>query len=240
MREILSLFWRMVLDSLFPAFCLGCKIEGVFLCEDCLGAVPRLKSDVDSRADRLAGASVGAHFLDGVIAGSKFEEGGLLQRAIHGFKYDFLEELASPLGQFLFEAFEEFLCDFLQKYPDRKLVLCPLPLHQRRLSWRGFNQAELLCLAVMQRLRSAGFENVEMALVLQRVHFSRPQMELDREQRLENMKSAFKVVGEVDPMSVIVLVDDIATTLSTLENAALVLKAAGVREVYGLVLARVF
>lgn len=246
MRQLLEVIWRVVLDGLFPAFCLGCKIEGTFLCRECFKLLPALEAAVCAWCYRLGdfGATcttckVLHPGLDGLVAASKFEEHALLQRAIHALKYDFVEELQLPLGKFLFEAF----LPLVQRFPEKNFVLCPLPLHDKRQRWRGFNQAELLCFVVIRELQEAGYWNVEMCQLLRRVHFSRPQMELHREERLVNMRDAFEVRADVTGSatdSIVVLVDDIATTLSTLNSAALTLKKAGVQEVYGLVLARVF
>ena len=265
MKRFFLRVWRIILDGVFPAFCIGCKVEGVFLCEECLKMVPRLRGQVcpwcyrksefgavcencvvgggGVRGDDSARVAAGGRFLDGVLVGSAFEEHSLLQKAIHQLKYEFVKDLAEPLGQFLTETF----LAMVEKNPQQKFILCPLPLHHKRLRWRGFNQAELLCAVAVKWLHQAGYLNVEVQQLLTRVHFSRPQMELTREERTLNMKEAFvglvELVGlhsTASTNTTVVLVDDIATTLSTLENAASALKLAGVREVYSLVLARVF
>lgn len=178
-------------------------------------------------------------YLDGLLAACRFEEHSLLQKAIHTLKYEFVRELADPLGELLSEVF----LSVAEEYPAEPFILCPLPLHSRRERWRGFNQSELLCFAAVQKLNRRGFWNVRMQQLLERVHFTRPQMELSREQRQLNIEGAFRAnVPSLTAVtaSTVILVDDIATTLSTLENAAKSLKQAGVERVRGLVLARVF
>lgn len=244
--------WRVFLDGLFPAYCLGCKAEGKFMCTGCLKTLPRLKSQMcpwcyaPDRAGRSCGACLDGgktgydnHFLDGLMVGTRFEEHSLLQRAIHQLKYDFTVELSEPLGRFLYETF----LDLIREAPENHYLLCPLPLHPDREKWRGFNQAELLCSTILRRAGEAGFSNIIQANFLERVHFSKPQMELGREQRLVNVRDAFRIrEGDASAHKnvTVVLVDDIATTLSTLNHAAAPLKKAGFERVYGLVLARVF
>lgn len=236
---------RFILDSIFPAYCLGCKREGDFLCTDCRKALPRLQKQVCPWCYKPAefGKTCPAcanddRFLDGVIAAGKFEEKSLLQKAIHQLKYDFVEELAQPLGEILFDAAR----GLVKKNPQKKFVLCPLPLHIKRHKWRGFNQAELLSNTVILRLHREGHWNAETGQFLKRVHFLKPQMELKREERMKNMMKAFEAQGPLERSdeATIVVIDDIATTLSTLNSAARALKKAGWKEVYGLVLARVF
>lgn len=258
MRLFFQKIWRVLLDGLFPAYCLGCKAEGEFLCSGCFKTLPRLQIQTcplcytPSESGRMCDtcrngifAASGGVFLDGLLAGSQFEEHSLLQRSIHQLKYDFVEELSEPLGLFLYETFRGLAL----KAPADTLVVCPLPLHPDRRRWRGFNQAELLCSAVVRHAHEAGFSNVVRADLLERIHFSTPQMELTREERIVNVRNAFRVLtggtteGDVAgryPDATILLVDDIATTLSTLNSAAAPLKEAGFERVYGLVLARVY
>jgi len=235
-----------LLDSFFPAYCLGCKGEGGFLCERCFEKFVRIEEQgcpwcyTPRRGGACCLNCVNKGFLDGVIVGRRFEEGSLLQKAIHQLKYDFVEELALPLGKFLAESLKEGLAgESLEPF-----VLCPLPLHPQRYRWRGFNQSELLCREVARR------DGLEYKNLVKRVHFSRPQMELSREERLKNVEAAFEVLrfdsedsshlSRIPLEKTVLLVDDIATTLSTLNNAAKALKKAGYKRVYGLVLARVF
>lgn len=259
MHQIFKKLWQTVLDSLFPAYCIGCRAEGNFLCSCCTINIPRLAGQVCPWCYEPNGSGMvcpncvgGEHFLDGVLASSRFEEHSLLQRAIHQLKYDFIEDLKTPLGEILFETLKEFA----RAHSNETLLLCPLPLHPQRHRWRGFNQAELFCSSLIRLLHSHGFNYCKTLPLLQRLNFSRPQMELTREERLTNVADVFaldakytdassgKLAASKDfvnlTQSSVVLVDDIATTLSTLNNAAKPLKNAGFQRVYGLVLARVF
>ncbi len=254
MRVFWKKVWNVILDGLFPAYCLGCRNEGCFLCDVCqksLSLPGEQTCPLCYGANMDGGVCPGCRnghdvtnqrFLDGLIAASRFEEHSLLQKAVHTLKYDFVRDLAEPLGKLLADVF----LPFAQKNPKEFLIFCPMPLHPKRERWRGFNQSLLLCSFAVEELQRAGIRNVEMREMLQRVHFSRPQMELTRAERLKNIDGAFALKPDACsiPMRVtsgiIVLVDDVATTLSTLESAAKTLKQAGCKRVCGLVLARVF
>src|SRR5581483_7045621 len=119
------------------------------------------------------------------------------------------------------------------KFLKAQPVLVPIPLHGSKLHKRGYNHAALLAnyLAIELHLQS-----VEL---LTRTKPTLSQYGLNRVQRLENIKGAFalkKVHIEV-PRSVL-LVDDIVTTGATFSEAAKVLKRGGVKQVFGIALAR--
>ncbi|MDD5606052.1 MAG: hypothetical protein PHR51_01880 [Patescibacteria group bacterium] len=104
-------------------------------------------------------------------------------------------------------------------------MIVPVPLHPRRLVMRGYNQAELL----------ASYLG-DVHNVLKRTRRTLSQTGLSRARRVANVASAFVCVRPV--ASEIVLVDDVATTGATLNECAKVLKDAGARRVWGLVVAR--
>lgn len=153
---------------------------------------------------------------------------GQLMRAIHGFKYEGKAHLADVLGPLLASFAEAWL-------PARfGMVVMPVPLHPRRLRERGFNQSLLLARHAAARL------NAEVDfLSLRRMRDTKPQMELKVDQRRRNVRRAFVMLGS-KPWTdkTVILVDDVATTGSTLHECARVLKKAGCKQVYGLVLAR--
>lgn len=231
----LQAFWRFMLEMIFPAFCLGCGREGDFLCLKCLTKFDRLREQVCPLCyDKNLTGSVcdicKVHcpdfFLDGLMAFSRYEDKSLLARAIHLLKYDFVRDLAAPLAGLLAGLFTEFpiLRDF---------VVCPVPLHKKRLRWRGFNQAELMaeCIKVKTGL--------PVKQLLERTQFSKPQMELEKVARGKNVANAFRTLDvEIPPY--VLLLDDVATTLSTLNACAKALKQAGAARVFGIVLARVY
>jgi ComF family protein len=104
----------------------------------------------------------------------------------------------------------------------REYLLVPVPLHPARRAWRGFDQALLLARDASERW------GVPVTEALVRTRDQEPQARLDPERRRANMKGAFRVAR---PAAVagrpILLVDDVATTGSTLLEAAEALEGAG-------------
>ena len=112
-------------------------------------------------------------------------------------------------------------------------MIIPVPLHRRRLRWRGFNQAELLAAALDLQIP------LEPA-ILKRKRYTKPQVSMrDRRARKENLRDAFVVTdARAVRGKTILLVDDVITTGSTLAYCAAALKHAGAQHVYCLVVAR--
>jgi len=156
---------------------------------------------------------------------------GRLRELILSYKFEARLDLGVQLQECLLGAFERGAAMF----PELKAcdVLVPVPLHPRRLTWRGFNQSrELLRLVATRR----NLPICQEALV--RVRRTVPQMELDRSERAENIRGAFAARPEALKGRTALLVDDIMTTGSTLEECARMLLGAGAAQVHVLVLAR--
>ncbi len=116
--------------------------------------------------------------------------------------------------------------------------LLPLPLSAERLAWRGFNQAWELTRALQRQ--SACRAIVDASLLL-RIRHTRPQSELQRSARMDNLKGAFAV----EPLRAdelrgrrVVLVDDVMTSGASLLTAASVLRQAGASHISAVVLTR--
>lgn len=117
-------------------------------------------------------------------------------------------------------------------WPEYDAVL-PVPLHPTRLRERRFNQV-LLLLAQMPQ-----YDLPVQSEWLLRVRNTLPQAELSAKQRRENVKNAFAVAPGIKlDNQRILLVDDVASTGSTLHECAKACKDAGAEIVDAAVVAR--
>ncbi|HEY7288192.1 MAG TPA: ComF family protein [Vicinamibacterales bacterium] len=148
---------------------------------------------------------------------------GALAAIIHALKYDARRSLARQLGDRMRARGAEVLRE--------AACVVPVPLHPSRRRQRGFNQAADLA-------RHVGLPVVH---ALRRVRATTTQTHLSATERRLNLKTAFVASRAADSLtgSTVVLIDDVSTTGATLEECALTLKAAGVREVRALTAARV-
>lgn len=113
--------------------------------------------------------------------------------------------------------------------------IIPVPLHFKRLQYRGFNQATLLA-----RLFFPDNKKSLLIDVLQRVRHTNPQAGLDGIVRRKNLRHAFAVrnAEQIQGRN-LVLVDDVFTTGTTVSECSRVLLAAGAKTVHVVTLARV-
>lgn len=154
---------------------------------------------------------------------------GPLRQAIHLLKYRGKLSLQQPLLQLAMAHFE---AHFPAVHFD---AIVPIPLHQRRLMHREFNQAALLARGLARSLAVPVREEV-----LRRTRWTRPQVELSGNERQANVRQAFTVdSASTIQGKIVLLVDDVFTTGATLSEAARALKASGARQVDVFALARV-
>jgi ComF family protein len=157
---------------------------------------------------------------------------GGMREAIHALKYRGRTAVAPPLAELLAEAGGPLLPEGAPPAVD---ALIPVPLHPARLAERGFNQAELLAGACARR-----WERPLLRRALARIRATRPQTELDADDRRRNVAGAFAVVRAREVAGRrILLVDDVLTTGATARDAARALRQAGAAGVGVLTLARV-
>ncbi|MFZ1684643.1 MAG: ComF family protein, partial [Candidatus Zixiibacteriota bacterium] len=223
-----------------PLICLSCKTEGSLLCPQCTRNLPR-KTDlhcphcqaVTTPYGALCHACRGETPLDGVFAASPFRD-KLISDIIHTYKYHFAQNLALPLGTFLTESLRRTPLPI----PD---IILPVPLHHWREQWRGFNQSEHLARIVADTI-APGIPLMPISNPLIRKHFTLPQSrQKNKKARKENLANAFAITPDTPTHFFqgkrIWLVDDVATTGSTLTACATLLKQHGATEVYGITLA---
>jgi ComF family protein len=101
---------------------------------------------------------------------------------------------------------------------------------------RGFNQADLVAKCMVDELPGVS-RKVE---IMERVRETKPMYGLKKQERLANIKGAFKIINSPTDLlgQRIILVDDVWTTGATMKECTKMLKQAGAKEVWGLALAR--
>lgn len=223
---------------LFPPRCAGCQRVGAWLCSQCRARVEFIRPPVCVRCGRsIAEAVLGPVSstqlcpvcqstplqIDGIRSLAYFE--GPLRKTIHHFKYNNLPGLATPLGEILSQGWQ------VTRPPGEFIV--PVPLHPNRLRERGYNQAALLARQLGER---CGLPVLEGALL--RVRETAPQINLNAQERQQNVRGAFRC-GHYDLKGKqVLLIDDVCTTGATLEACSLALYRGQARSVWAFTLAR--
>lgn len=104
-------------------------------------------------------------------------------------------------------------------------IIIPVPLHEKRLRKRGFNQALELARPIQKHL------NIPiMNKAIQRVRATTPQSSLKRTSRKRNLTNAFEIKKTL-PFEHVAIIDDVVTTGSTVSALSFALKQAGVERV---------
>ena len=144
------------------------------------------------------------------------------------FKYGRKVSLGKPLGRLMARGCQEFL---LESGAD---LIVPVPLHPKRLRWRGFNQSVLLA-----RQISRACDMPMDPFVLVRHRETPPQTQLTEEERRKNMRGAFSLNPDrpIEDKKIL-LIDDIYTSGATVNECSRTLRRGGAADVYVLTLAR--
>lgn len=146
--------------------------------------------------------------------------------SIYRFKYGGRREYADFFG----EQAAEYLGGFAAGI--RAEALIPIPLHRRRKIERGYNQAQLLAERIGERIGLPVYSDL-----LVRTRYTTPLKYQNPAERQINLKNAFNISQNDVKLKRVLLVDDIYTTGSTMDEAAGTLRSAGVEEVCFITLA---
>ncbi len=221
-----------LLDLVYPRRCPVCDgllpFGGPLICNSCRGVPkpvrePRCrkcgKMLLSEAREYCADCMSMRHSFDRAV--SMFLYDSAMQASIYRYKYGNRREYADYYARCM----ASFLGPEIRSFRPEALV--PVPLHRSKLKQRGFNQAELLAVRLGELLEIP----VEAGLV-KRVRETAPQKTLGREERRKNLKRSFTLCGNDVKLSRILVIDDIYTTGSTVDELSSVLKKGGAREVY--------
>jgi len=222
------------LDLLFPKTCAYCGKWGNYLCDACKKHIRFFDFSVCPVCDRPTTnfrtheVCRSPYCLDGLISIAAYTEP--VSSLIKSIKYGKVRD-----------ASKETYTLFSQHWPAGNIqldCLVPIPLHPNKLQERGFNQAELFAKNISDTIQVPVNTNS-----LIKVRETAPQASLKKNQRKdnENIKQCFVCLYKTQVMGKNVgLVDDVATTRTTLSSACTVLKKAGAKAVWGITLAHAF
>lgn len=225
---------------------MSCKKVGSYLCANCFALLsfdaPTVclvcnKGSLDGLTHPVCR---GRYTIDGLCSALAYK--GVVKKLIYTFKYKpYVTDLRSVLGDLFYESLiqNEGFMRMLQTKP----VFVSIPLHSSKLKNRGYNHAQILAAELAKRF------SFPVADLLTRTRKTASQFGLNREDRKKNIDGAFSLSGQVEntrrsarmtakEFPSILLVDDIVTTGATFNEAASVLKKAGVQKVWGVSLAK--
>lgn len=234
--KILSTIWNNFTEALFPSgiACIICntdlKHENKYsICDKCLKALPynngkvclKCGEQIESLADYCLNCKSDQQRYF-TVARAPLLYDGEVKALIHGLKYNHKKYIGEYMG--------EFLVDEYIKNNFKADIIVPIPLNKNRFKQREYNQAEVICHALTEKLNlSLNLDNFIRTID------TPTQTELSKQERKQNLSSVFKVLDKsVFKDKIILLVDDVYTTGATMEEASHTLLDAGAKSVIAL------
>lgn len=227
-------------ELLYPPLCVGCEASvetGHYLCAPCRERAQPIRAPSCQRCSQPFAGAMSGSFTCAECARRKFafecavscyRSRGIVRDLILRFKYQHCHYLRRPLASWLAETLRD---ERIRRQPADALV--PVPLHPRRERQRGFNQAAALCQLLARPAR------LPVWPALRRLRWTETQTRFERAERLENLRGAFAARPRRPVRGAhLLLVDDVFTTGSTVDECARVLRAAGAASVRVLTVAR--
>ena len=231
--------WRSWVSRLFPRGCVVCGLQpgaALSICTQCeTDFFPVDTERCERCAIRMHASTSGAARICGRCLASAPEFDTTMTLAdyvspvdgmVMALKFTARLDLARFFGRLLASRSSAMSASV------RDGVVIPVPLAFERIRQRGFNQSHYIARAFAS---AAGCRLVADRLL--RVRHTAPQQTLALKERRRNIRGAFAVEGSFSGQSVMV-VDDVMTTGSTLDEVARMLKRAGASHVHNLIVAR--
>ncbi len=210
-----KLWVNSLLDFFYPRYCVACNqlllSNEQEICLACNYELPRTNfhTQNENEVEKLFWGKVKLQFASSFLF---YTKGNITQRIIHNFKYQGRKELGYLLGK----QYGNELVGFIK---DVDFII-PIPLHKKKQKKRGFNQSEYFGKGLSESLKIPMYTNL-----LTRNIYTETQTKRSRIDRWQNVESIFEVCEKKKIAGKhILLVDDIVTTGSTLESAALTLQ----------------
>lgn len=233
-RIRLKILINFILDMLYPRKCPVChqilKEPEKLICPECVRGFTLVGKEycmkcgkpVDKQQEYCEECGkTSRNFTEGR---SVFLYDHTIKNSLLKFKYDGRREY----GEFYVKA----MCHLAEKdirrwKPD---VIIPVPLHRKKYRFRGFNQAEYLARGIGRKL------DIPVSTeILKKVKNTKSQKKLNAVERKSNLKNAFEVCEEIYGLQILII-DDVYTTGSTMDEISEVLKRKGAENVYFLTL----
>ena len=146
---------------------------------------------------------------------------GKIKSSMYRFKYANKREYAAFYAEKAAYLYENWVRE------KQIEIIVPVPMYFLKKRRRGYNQAEVFAKQLGKKLNIP----VDNKLV-KRIRNTVPQKELNDVQRKSNLKNAFQLATDIVKYKQILLVDDIYTTGSTIDEISGVLLNAGVKNIY--------
>ena len=200
-----------ILNLIYPPVCGFCdKICKEHLCKKCEMVIKKYENSSIRKSEKEYFTEMAYIF--------KYED--IIRDILIKYKFQSKSYIYKTFSKIILK--NKKICGFLKNYD----IIIPVPIHKKRIKKRGYNQTELIAREISKKLDLKYEGNI-----LIKVKNVLPQSELTKKERQKNIKGAFgiKNAEKIKNKKVLIL-DDIYTTGSTLNECARILKQSGVEE----------
>lgn len=210
----------LLLELLFPEFCLNCQRLGPLLCQHCYHDLQFyfLQDKIQEIASHLPEI-----YFDKLLIMTKFQ--GAMAKLLKALKYHGSKNVARLLARMLWRHLV---------IPSADLITF-IPLHPHKLRWRGYNQGQEIALELGK------LSGIPVKNLLEKTINNQAQAQIkDQQERLTRMNDLFRIREKYKNLArnkTIIMIDDVLTTGATLNATSQTLKAIGTKQIIGLVLA---
>ena len=213
---------KTIFDFFLPRFCPGCNKKLLTndnpVCIECLSSI--LIADEIRLEDEYDRNFSSSQIIKDFYSRFVFETDKTLQHIIHALKYYRKFKLGIFLGKILSEGIKTRIWQV-----D---LIVPVPIHHLKKVERGYNQSDYIVKGLSESL------NIPYSTkLIKRIRHTESQTKLNMKQRSENVANAFKVtdVKKITGKNILV-VDDVCTTGSTIQECGKALVKGGAKTVY--------
>src|SRR3989338_55579 len=179
-------------DLFFPKRCINCRKFGDYVCRGCLGAISIKKTFecIGCKRNTPFGQTcficAKINSIDQLLIVADYKD-SLVEKTLKFFKYKFISDLERPLSVLMKKYLKWLTLDKKFNVFEQGPLLIPVPLHPRRLNWRGFNQSELLAKNIADTFQ------MEMATdIIERVGNAVPQADIKEKEEKKKEKKKKK------------------------------------------------
>ncbi|WP_026526734.1 ComF family protein [Butyrivibrio sp. VCD2006] len=151
-------------------------------------------------------------------------------RSVSGSVYRFKYSGRKEYADFYADAAKRYLGSVIKDFNAE--VIIPVPMYANKQKKRGYNQAEIFAKALGKSMNIPVRNDVVI-----RVRDTVPMKMLDSSERRSNLKKAFNIRENDVKFKCIILIDDIYTTGSTMDELAREFRRHGVERIFFVTLA---
>ena len=212
-------FINSALDYFFPPICGMCgEINENYICNNCYENIKKIKKCVINEYNNR---NFSKHLYI-------FRYDGIIRNKIIEYKFEDKGYLYKMFAKIILS--DKKTCNFIKKYD----VIIPVPISKKRKKKRGYNQSELVANELAQKLN----QDIWTDIIIKKKD-NKPQSELNKLERIKNVEDIYEINKPIEVKNKkVLLLDDIYTTGSTVNEIARKLKQNQTQEIGVITLAK--